>query len=519
MGSMATIVERVREHALTVPDRVAVRFGDQVLTFADIDRRASSVARALASAGVKRQKRIAVLAKNTPAFYDLVLGAGKADIVLVPINYRLAPPEIAFVLNDSEAELLFISEEFAPSIGKITESVPHLRATIEIDGPGKCSGQYAQWCNAFDVEDPGIDVPPDSITVQMYTSGTTGRPKGTLLSHANLREALRGGLAAWGPWHDDDVILVCMPQYHIGASIWGLGGLMQGVESVLMREFNPSEALDAIARRRVSKTQLASVMMKMMIDDPACVSTDFSSLELIIYGAAPAPLSLVELAQETFGCGIAQGYGMTETAGTITYLSPDDHAHPVAGRIKGAGRAIAGVEVRVSGPDGKSVPPGEIGEVICRGAQVARGYWKLPEASAEAICDGWLRTGDAGYLDEADYLFICDRVKDMIVSGGENIYPAEVEEAMFAHPDVSDVAVIGVPDERWGEVPMAIVVTRPGCNPSEENLLAFTRERIARYKAPRAVQFVDALPRNASGKVLKQELRRPYWQGRASAVV
>jgi acyl-CoA synthetase (AMP-forming)/AMP-acid ligase II len=251
-------------------------------------------------------------------------------------------------------------------------------------------------------------------------------------------------------------------------------------------------------------------MMKMMLEDPACRSTDFSSLELITYGASPAPAALVRTAQEVFGCGIGQGYGMTETAGTIAYLTPEDHAHPVGNRLRSAGRPLPGVEIRVCNADGLGMPAGVIGEVSCRGGQVTVGYWQNPEAAAQSIRDGWLRTGDAGYLDADGYLYICDRVKDMIISGGENIYPAEVEDALYAHPDVLDVAVIGVPDERWGEVPKAVVVRRPGKTLSADELLEFGRTRIARFKVPRAVAFVEALPRNTSGKILKHELRRLY---------
>jgi acyl-CoA synthetase (AMP-forming)/AMP-acid ligase II len=518
-GELPTIVERVRDHARRMSDRVAVHFGDETLTFAELDRRSNRVARALLTAGVSRQSRIAVLAKNTPTFYDLALGAAKIDAVLVPINYRLAPAEIAYILKDSGALLLFVSPEYLEAVAAMKGDLPDLRETITIDGTDYPSAEYGAWRDRHSDEDPNIDVAADAVTMQMYTSGTTGRPKGTLLTHANLREALRGAVPAWGPLGTHDVILVCMPQYHIGASIWGLAGLWQGVESVLTREFNVANVLRIIERHRITKAQLASVMMKIMLEDPACSSTDFSSLKLIIYGTAPAPEALVRTAQKTFGCGLAQGYGMTETAGTISYLTPEDHAHPVGNRLRSAGRPLAGVEIRVCNADGVSVPANTIGEVTCRGGQVAVGYWHYPEATAQAIRDGWLRTGDAGYFDQEGYLYICDRVKDMIISGGENIYPAEVENALYAHPDVSDVAVIGVPDERWGEVPKAIVVRRPGSTVSEEELLEFGRTRIARFKVPRSVDFVDALPRNTSGKVLKRELRRPYWENRASKLV
>jgi acyl-CoA synthetase (AMP-forming)/AMP-acid ligase II len=518
-GDFPTIVERVRDHARRMSEHVAVQFGEESLTFAELDRRSNRVARGLLAAGVGRQSRIAVLAKNTPTFHDLALGAAKIDAVLVPVNYRLAPPEIAYILKDSGACLLFVSSEYLEAVAAFKKDLPDLRETITIDGADYPAAEYGAWRDCHTDENLNIDVAAEAVTLQMYTSGTTGRPKGTLITHANLREALRGAVPAWGPWSTHDVILVCMPQYHIGASIWGLAGLWQGVRSVLTREFNAANVLKLIERYRITKIALASVMMKMLLDEPACNSTDFSSLELIVYGTAPAPEALVRTAQKTFGCGLAQGYGMTETAGPITSLAVEDHARPVGDRLRSAGRPLAGVEIRVCNEDGAVVPVGTIGEVTCRGGQVTPGYWHNAEATAETIRDGWLRTGDAGYFDEVGYLYICDRVKDMIKSGGENIYPAEVENALYAHPNVSDVAVIGVPDERWGEVAKAIVVQRPGSTVSQEELLEFARRRIAGFKVPRSVDFVAALPRNSSGKVLKRELRRPFWENRTSRLV
>jgi len=502
-----------------MPDHTAVNFGVQSLTFADLDQRSNRAALALRKSGAGRQTRIAILAKNTPTFYDLLLGAAKIEAVLVPINYRLAPAEIGFIIDDSRSEILFVAPEFSDAIAEIREDLPSLREVVLIDGASSPGTDYAVWRDHDSIEDVGNDPDPGAVVVQMYTSGTTGRPKGTLLTHANLRGALRGAIPAWGPWHDRDVILVCMPQYHIGASMWGIAGLWQGVESVLTREFNASEALRNIEDYHITKTQLASVMMKMMIEDPACATTDFSSLELIVYGAAPASLQLVRTAQRVFGCGIAQGYGMTETAGAISHLSTEDHRHPVGDRLKSAGKALDGVEMRICGPTGTVLPPKVIGEVMCRGEQVTQGYWQLPEASAQAPQDGWFHTGDAGYLDEDGYLFICDRIKDVIISGGENIYPAEVEDALYAHPNVADVAVIGVPDDHWGEAAKAIVVVRPDTSLGEEELISFARARIARFKAPRSVDFVQVLPRNTSGKILKRELREPYWEGRDSKVI
>jgi acyl-CoA synthetase (AMP-forming)/AMP-acid ligase II len=507
MQGLSSVVSRVREQARRVPDRTAVHFQGESLTYADIDRRSNQVARGLKEAGARGGSRIAILAKNTPTFYDVVFGAAKVGAVPVPLNYRLAPAEMAFILRDANVELLFAAPDFADAIGQIQGTLPDLRQTVSIDGPNYPSREYNAWRDRYSASDLDPDINPDAVALQLYTSGTTGRPKGVLLTNANLREALRARIPAWGPWHDRDVIHICMPQYHSGAIMWGFGGLCQGVESVLTREFRVAEVLELIERYRITKTQLAAVMMKMIMDEPSSTSTDFSSLNLVIYGASSSSQDLVRRAARVFRCGLGQGYGMTESAGSVSFMTAVDHANSVGDRLKSAGKALKGVDIRISGPDGSALPPGETGEVICRGGQVMKGYWKLPEATGQALRGGWLHSGDAGYMDQDGYLYIVDRLKDMIVSGGENIYSAEVEGAIATHPAVKDVAVVGVPDEHWGEVPKAFVVADPGTVLTEKGLIEFVRNRIAHYKAPRSVEFLDYLPRNASGKILKQELR------------
>jgi acyl-CoA synthetase (AMP-forming)/AMP-acid ligase II len=518
-AEIQTLVDKVRLHAGIRPERVAVHFNGKAVSFGDIEKRANRVAQGLLAGRVGRHARIAVLSKNTPIFYDLLLGTAKMGAVLVPINYRLAPPEVAFILNDSAAEMLFVATEFLPAVEQIRARLESIRQVIVIDELDQSAGEYSIWRDKQPSADPLLPVDSEAVTVQMYTSGTTGHPKGALLTHVNLAESLRGSVPVWGPWHYQDVILVCMPQYHIGASIWGMAGLSLGVESVLTADFDAQRILRIIEEHRVKKSQLASVMMRMLLDHPACGSTNFASLDLITYGAAPAPVDLVRRAQRVFGCGIAQGYGMTESAGTITYLSPEDHATGDEKRLTSAGRAIDGVEIMIVGAKGEPLGPGESGEIICRGRQIMQGYWHLPEASAQAVQNGWFHTGDAGYMDEDGYLFVRDRVKDMIVSGGENIYPAEIENLLHSHPDIVDVAVIGVPDARWGESVKAIVVCRPGASTNAEALIAFVRPHIAAYKVPRSVEFADTLPRNASGKILKRELRKSYWANRDSKVI
>jgi long-chain acyl-CoA synthetase len=309
-----------------------------------------------------------------------------------------------------------------------------------------------------------------------------------------------------------------MPLFHIGGSGWGLIGFYCGVESVLMRDPDPTAILRLIPEYRITKAFFVPALILFMLQVPQCATTDFSTLELVVYGASPAPLDLVRKAVKVFGCGLAQVYGLTETTGAITYLGPEVHKAGDAELLKSCGQAMTGVELRVVDGVGKDVATGDVGEVICRSPQIMLGYWNQNEATNRAVRNGWFHTGDAGYLDAEGYLFIYDRVKDMIISGGENIYPAEVESALFSHPAVADVAVIGVPDEKWGESVKAFVVKKPGTEVTPEDLIIFARERIAGYKVPRSIDFIDTLPRNPTGKILKRELRKPYWAGQERQV-
>jgi acyl-CoA synthetase (AMP-forming)/AMP-acid ligase II len=516
--AIETVADIVRRHGQARPDHVAIHFDDTHLSYGELDRRSNAVAHGLIVAGVRPQGRLALLAKNGPAFFELWFGAAKANAVLVPVNFRLAPPEVAFVVHDAGAELLFVGRDFYPLVEKIAEVLGSMRQIIALDGGHPTWPAYEEWLGRQSTADPARPIVPTDCAIQMYTSGTTGHPKGAQLSHANLLTLLPGALEQFGSWHDRDVSLVCMPLFHIGGSGWALVGLYCGAETVLMRDVDPAAILGAIETFRVTKAFFVPAVILFMLQLPQCRDTDFSTLELVLYGASPAPLDLLRSAVKTFGCGFAQLYGLTETTGAITYLPPEDHGEHAVERLKSCGKAMRGVEIRVVNAFGEDVPARTVGEVICRTPQVMLGYWNLPDATAQAIRDGWFYTGDAGYLDEDGYLYIYDRVKDMIISGGENIYPAEVESALFGHPALADVAVIGVPDARWGESVKAIVVRKPGAEVTEPDLIAYARERIAGYKVPRSVDFVDALPRNPSGKILKRELRKPYWEGQQRQV-
>jgi long-chain acyl-CoA synthetase len=353
----------------------------------------------------------------------------------------------------------------------------------------------------------------------LYTSGTTGRPKGVVLASANLlrsRKALSQASMGWNEWQEGETNLVAMPIAHIGGSGWGLVGILNGVRNIVTREFNPIEAIEMIEKERIAKMFMVPAALQFIIRMPRAREIDYSSLKHILYGASPMPVALLQECMEVFGCEFCQQYGMTETTGTIIYLPPQDHDPKGARRMASAGLPMPGVEIRIMDADGKVLGPNQTGEICTRSVANMVGYWRNDKATSDTVDnEGWLRTGDAGYLDEDGYLFIQDRIKDMICSGAENVYPAEVENAIHGHPDVAEVAVIGVPDDTWGEAVKAIVVPKPGAAPNADSIIAFARERIAHFKAPKSVDIrAEPLPRSASGKILRRELREPYWAGR-----
>lgn len=509
------LADLTRAHAEVRPNAVALVYQDRETTFAELDRRASQVANGLIAAGLKPQTRVAYLDKNSDRFFEVLFGAAKANDVLVAVNWRLAPPEAAYVINDALAEVLFVGKEFFPVVEQVLPDLKTVRKVIALDDPHEGWELYDDWRAGQSADDPRIPIEGSDVAIQMYTSGTTGHPKGAQLTNDNFFTLLPTATREWGnQWTPDDVNLVCMPLFHIAGSGWGIVGLYAGAKSIVLRDIIPPEILRVIPLYGVTRAIFVPAVLLFLVQTPGVQETDFSSLKLIAYGASPIPLDLLRTSIATFKCDFAQVYGLTETTGAVTYLPPEDHDPNGNQRMRSCGRPMGGVELRVIDGNGNDLPPGEVGEIIVKTPQNMLGYWNLPEETAKAIRGDWFYTGDAGYLDSDGYLYIHDRVKDMIVSGGENVYPAEVESALFGHPAIADVAVIGVPDQRWGEAVKAIVVRKPGAECTADDIIAFARERIAGYKVPKSVDFADSLPRNPSGKILKRELRAPYWAGR-----
>ncbi|MGN6474085.1 MAG: long-chain-fatty-acid--CoA ligase [Mycobacteriales bacterium] len=503
----ASTADVLRRRAALHPDRPAVTFDGRLRTYADLDARSNQVAQGLLAAGVRAGDRVAVLDRNRIEHTEVMFGATKIGATYLPINWRLAADEVAYVLANSRATVVFVGTDLLGLLDRVTTQP----TVIDLDA------EYPTWLDAQPATDPGFEPAATDIALQMYTSGTTGLPKGVLLSHGALCRAAALG-AAWG-MTQDTVALACMPLFHMSGTSWAFVCLFHGGHVVLLRDPDPGAVLHAVENDHVTHALLVPAVLQMLLAHPAVTATDFSSLKRMVYGGSPISADLLAEGMATLGCDFMQLYGLTESTGLGTVLEPADHLRDPR-LLRSVGKPADGVELRLVDPaTGRDVATGEVGEVWLRSRSIMSGYWQNQEASDDVlVAGGWLRTGDAGYLDEDGYLFLHDRVKDMIVSGGENVYPAEVERVLREHPGVADVAVVGVPDERWGETVKAVVVAAPGQAVNPRELIEFTRDRLAHYKCPTSVDFVTELPRNASGKVLKREVRDPYWQGQSRRV-
>ena len=500
--AIATVADIARVYGAERPDAVALIAGEHTLTFGELDARSSRLAQALRAAGVEFGDRVAFIEKNGIEFFEVVCALSKLGAVMVPVNWRLAPPEIQHIVDDAGARVVIVGAQFVAHV----EGIEGVTAVAIGEHPRW--PRYDDWLESQPAQDPCAPTGPDDVAFLMYTSGTTGAPKGVMLTNDNYFCKATGIAEKWR-FDGDSVNLAVMPMFHMAGSGWALVGLCEGARTVVLRDVEPSAILEAVDRHGITNMLLVPVVIQRLLDTPGVAATDFSALRAIVYGASPITDDVLVRALERFGCDLLQVYGMTETTGSITQLDRHDPE-----LLRSCGTPFDWVQLRIVDEHGRDVPAGAVGEVWTRSRQNMRGYWNNPSATASALtADGWLKTGDAGYLDGSGHLFLHDRVKDMIVSGGENIYPIEVENVLMTHPAVHDVAVIGVPDPAWGEAVTAIVVPAAGAVPTEADLIAYARDRLAGYKLPKSVVLADALPRNPSGKLLKRALREPYWRG------
>ena len=514
-----TLADVTRVHAQHRGEKSALFCADdgREWTYSELDFQANIVANALLAAGVTAGDRVAYLDKNSPEYFTVLFGGAKINAVSVAVNWRLAPPEIEYILNHSQAEVLIIGEEFLPIAAEM--DLPSIKTVAVIGDPGS-SGHptYEQWLVGHEATDPLVPIKQDDTCYQLYTSGTTGLPKGVELTHANFMHCLTDSLAAI-KMTEESVNLVCMPLFHISGSGWGVLGLYNGARSVLLRDVDLPAILSLIPKFGISHSLFVPAVLQFLLATEGCRTTDFSSLRCIVYGASPITESILVDAMKTFGSDFVQAYGLTETTGAITVLEAQDHdpGGPRAHLLRSCGRAVANHKIKIVDKDsGAEVPEGEVGEICVIGPQTMKCYWRNEEATNECYTDDWFHTGDAGYLADG-YLYIHDRVKDMIISGGENIYPAEIENALMQHPLIADAAVIGVPSERWGETVKAII-TRTNDTLDEQGVIEHCRKLLAGYKCPTSIDWMAEIPRNPSGKILKVELRKPYWDGKGRQV-
>jgi acyl-CoA synthetase (AMP-forming)/AMP-acid ligase II len=511
--------DRLAHWAKTNPDGEAISYLGRSFTWAQFDDRVRRLAGALAQRGIGRGDVVAFLDKNHPACVETTLAAASLGAATAIINFRLAGSEMDYVLNDSGAKLMIVGAELADGVDKIRDRIPGVEHIISVTPEGGEGDEYEAMLAAATPRGRGADVTPDDVCVIMYSSGTTGNPKGIRLSQANLvAHTLNAGTFEF---ESDDKNMVSMPLFHVGGSSYAQFGIHAGIPSIMTREVDGASLAGALLAGATRTFLVPAVLAKVMEMGPDAI-TLFNQLRTFVYGASPMPPALLRTALQAFpDTDFVQVYGLTEVCGAVTQLSPGAHrddSRPE--RLTSAGQPAREVEVKVVNPDTlEEVPVGQPGELWFRTPQLMEGYHNKPDATREAITDdGWFRTGDIGRVDDGGFVFVEDRLKDMIISGGENIYSVEVERALTDHPAVMDAAVFGIPDDKWGESVKAVVELSAGQQTSPEELIAWCKEKLAGYKCPRSVEITEELPRNPTGKLLKKDLRKPYWENRDRAI-
>jgi acyl-CoA synthetase (AMP-forming)/AMP-acid ligase II len=504
LASCSRVDELLDHHARERPEKVAMQVGEVSVTYGELLQRVERLAAQLVGEGLETGDRIALLCKNDLSFCELMMAASRTGVVLVPLNFRLALPEIEFILQDSGARILFAGAQFVDGARAVQSNTKTCTAVVEVTPDGLYGG-WAKWSASHSADVRSRD----AIVFQMYTSGTTGKPKGALISQKNVLALMDNGCRELGPFREASRSLVCMPLFHVAGSAWLFFGIAAGCRNDLVVDIDPGEILGQIERSEISCTLMVPTVIQMVTTEAESRGTKIPGLKTLCFGASPMPAELLKRAKVVFpDTDFIHVYGMTETTCMFTALDPAELR--ANRRLESCGKPFPDAELKVVDQHDAEVPVGVVGEIVCRTPQLMAGYWNRPDATAKAIRDGWYHTGDAGYLDEEGFLYIRDRIKDLVITGGENVYPAEVENAVLAHPGVADVAVIGVPDARWGEIVLAAIVLREGQAVEDEELKSTVRARLAGFKVPKRIERVAALPRNGAGKVTKEVLRARF---------
>ncbi|MBN2333623.1 MAG: long-chain fatty acid--CoA ligase [Deltaproteobacteria bacterium] len=510
--------------ARTYPEHPAIIHGERHLTYAQFNERANRLAHALTGRGIRRGDNVAILQYNYPQTLESLFACFKAGFGAVPINFRLHPKECAFIIDHSQAKAVIISPEFNAPLAEVRGLIPNVKLFITTAGADDMLEDYETLLGEGDAHWQDVAVDPNELAWLFYTSGTTGMPKGAMLTHRNMLAMTMNFYADMSSLGPDDAILHAAPLSH-GSGIYALPNVGKAAANVILdsKSFDPELVFQTIEKHRITNMFAAPTMIKLLVENDAVDRYDHRSLKCLNYGGAPMYVEDLKRALGKLGPCLVQLYGQGESPMTITYLPTRDHV--VEGtaaqekRLSSTGIQRTDVEVKIFDANDQELPAGEIGEVVTRSDLVMKGYWRNPEATADTIRNGWLHTGDVGYMDEQGYLFLMDRSKDMIITGGENVYPREIEEVMLTHPAVREVAVFGIPDPTWGEAIKAVVALFPGAQVRAEELIDFCKENLAGYKKPKSVDFIESLPKNNYGKILKRVLRDPYWEGKDRKII
>ena len=507
-----TLLELFEWRAKQSSEDVVFKFHDREMTYGEYDSKANRVANGITKNECMPNARIAILAKNSDYYAEVLYGTIKSRTALVGINWRLAPPEVVFVINDSKSEILFVGADFYQLIESIEDQIPSIKKIVAMDEDHPRWESYASWRDGQSEDNPNLVGEYEDDVIQLYTSGTTGHPKGVRMTNKNLLASTPMVEKRWGAdWHEKSVNFVLSPLFHVAGSNIVIMGVVFGCKNIIIPEPDPTKILELIESEKIETAFMVPALILFLLQHPNCSKTDFSSLRQIVYGASPIAQDTLLKAVEVMQCDFWQVYGLTESTGIGTTLNPAYHNIDL-GKLRSCGKVYPGVEIKIVDESNNSLPNNEVGEILIKSDVIMKGYWNRPEANEDAIIDGWFYTGDAGCLDEDGFLYIHDRVKDMIISGGENIYPAEIENALMSHPDIADAAAVGIPDDKWGETVKGFVILKQDSNITEKEIITYTKEQIAAYKCPSSIDFITEMPRNPSGKILRRELRAPFWK-------
>lgn len=508
--------DMTRYNARVYPEKTALLFEDNVISMSEFDRLTNQFANAIIADGLLPGDRVVYYGTNSDDFLIALFGAAKANVTFVPLNWRLATEELKVVLADADPKMALVDSDFVEPWNKATNSSV---ATKVVDPGDSAANPFRQWLSGQSPEDPGVEVPLDDIAWILYTSGTTGVPKGVQFMHSGI--ILMRMCEHFEPaytWSEQDTLLFVAPNFHLLGIGLTIQAFFNGGAIAVVKAFDPKLVLREIDGKKPSILAVAPVMIQMILSEPEYKNVDFSSIREVVYAGSPISLGLIKQALDVMPCRFMQFYGSTESGGAITLLRPEEHDLSNEKRLTSCGKPLPMIDVKIMNGKGEEVPEGETGEMWIRVPSITKGYRNKPEAWEEVYHNGWFQSGDVAYRDEEGFLYIVDRVKDMIVTGGENVYCSEVENCLSLHPAVHRVAVIGVPSERWGEEVKACVILKPEAEECQQELIDYAKAHLAGYKCPKSVDFYESLPLGGTGKVLKRELRENYWKGQDRSV-